>query len=156
MIDVVINKEDVTALCETLKEIVKISPVTCAILVHKEGSILATSDTCPCFEHDTISAVAASFSGAVESIQNLAGKSETSILINHSVIGYMRLSLHCENAILILFCTKIRPMLKTDPYPRPLLMHLESIIKKISSQKPHKIIASGSDIRNKMDEIFGT
>lgn len=96
----VFYEEDIENITAVLKELVKLSGAKCALLVDKEGHMVARTGSVRTFDLDTISALVAGSFAATREMARLLGESEFSVMFHQGQRDNIQLNLIGDRTIL--------------------------------------------------------
>ena len=93
-------EEDVASIQGVLGELVKLSGAKCALVVDKEGHLVARTGSVRTFDTDTISALVAGSFAATREMARLLGESEFSVMFHQGQRDNIQLNLVNDRTIL--------------------------------------------------------
>jgi predicted regulator of Ras-like GTPase activity (Roadblock/LC7/MglB family) len=96
----VFYREEITRIEVVLKDLIKLSGATCALLIDKDGHLVARTGPMKDFDLDTIAALVAGSFAATREMAKVLGEDEFSVLFHQGQKGSIQLSLVGERTIL--------------------------------------------------------
>lgn len=96
----VFYEEDINDITAVLKELVKLSGAKCALLVDKEGHMVARTGSVRTFDLDTISALVAGSFAATREMARILGEEEFSVMFHQGSRDNIQLNLVGDRTIL--------------------------------------------------------
>jgi predicted regulator of Ras-like GTPase activity (Roadblock/LC7/MglB family) len=96
----VFYREEIASIDAILKELVKLSGATCALLIDKDGHLVSRTGTMKDFDLDTIAALVAGSFAATREMARVLGEDEFTVLFHQGPKGSIQLSLVGERTIL--------------------------------------------------------
>jgi predicted regulator of Ras-like GTPase activity (Roadblock/LC7/MglB family) len=93
-------REEIARIDTILKELIKLSGATCALLIDKDGHLVARTGTMKEFDLDTVAALVAGSFAATREMARVLGEDEFSVLFHQGQKGSIQLSLVGERTIL--------------------------------------------------------
>jgi predicted regulator of Ras-like GTPase activity (Roadblock/LC7/MglB family) len=104
---IVFYREEMTKIDVILKELIKLSGATCALLIDKDGHLVDRTGKMKEFDLDTIAALVAGSFAATREMAKVLGEDEFSVLFHQGQKGSIQLSLVGERTILaVIFNTQ--------------------------------------------------
>jgi predicted regulator of Ras-like GTPase activity (Roadblock/LC7/MglB family) len=96
----VFYREDLARIDLVIKDMIKLSGATCALLIDKDGHLVTRTGAMKDFDLDTIAALVAGSFAATREMARVLGEEEFSVLFHQGVKGSIQLSLVGERTIL--------------------------------------------------------
>jgi len=96
----VFYEEDISEITVVLKELVKLSGAKCALLIDKEGHMVARTGSVRTFDLDTISALVAGSFAATREMARILGEQEFSVMFHQGSRDNIQLNLVGDRTIL--------------------------------------------------------
>lgn len=96
----VFYREELVRIEAVLKDLVKLSGATCAILIDKDGHLVTRTGAMKDFDLDTIAALVAGSFAATREMARVLGEEEFTVLFHQGPKGSIQLSLVGERTIL--------------------------------------------------------
>jgi predicted regulator of Ras-like GTPase activity (Roadblock/LC7/MglB family) len=96
----VFYRDEIASIDVILRELVKLSGATCALLIDKDGHLVCRTGTMKDFDLDTIAALVAGSFAATREMAKVLGEEEFTVLFHQGPKGSIQLSLVGERTIL--------------------------------------------------------
>lgn len=96
----VFYRDDLAKIDSVMKDLVKMSGATCALLIDKDGHLVSRTGTMREFDLDTVAALVAGSFAATREMAKVLGEEEFTVLFHQGPKGSIQLSLVGERTIL--------------------------------------------------------
>jgi predicted regulator of Ras-like GTPase activity (Roadblock/LC7/MglB family) len=96
----VFYRDEIDAIDAILKDLIKLSGATCALLIDKDGHLVDRTGTMKDFDLDTVAALVAGSFAATREMARVLGEDEFTVLFHQGPKGSIQLSLVGERTIL--------------------------------------------------------
>ena len=127
---------DIERIEAVLKELVSLSSAKCALLIDKEGHMVARTGATRSFDVDTISALVAGSFAATKEMARLLGEDEFSILFHQGVRDSIQLQLIGDRTLLAVLFDERTNLGLVRFYAQEASRHLTSIFGDILNREP--------------------
>jgi predicted regulator of Ras-like GTPase activity (Roadblock/LC7/MglB family) len=153
---IVFYREEMTKIDAILRELVKLSGSTCALLIDKDGHMVSRTGTMKAFDLDTIAALVAGSFAATREMARVLGEEEFSVLFHQGQKGSIQLSLVGERTILGVIFNDQTTVGMVRLYTHEASAKLGDLFRSLAQRSEAVELASDytESARNRLDSLF--
>ena len=155
----VFYREEITKIDSMLKDLVKLSGAKCALMIDKDGHLVARTGAMKEFDLDTIAALVAGSFAATREMARVLGEDEFTVLFHQGAKGSIQLSLVGERTILAVIFNDQTTVGMVRLYTQETSKKLSQLFDSLENSSREAAVELSADYeksaKDRLDSLFG-
>lgn len=150
-------EEDIQQITKVMREFLGLSKAKCALLIDKEGHMVAREGTVKSFDMDSLSALVAGSFAATKAMAQMLGEDEFSVMFHQGQRDNIQLSLVGDRTILTVIFDDQTQLGMIRLYTQESVKELNKVFAKSKGRVQPEVVLSAdfeSSARSHLDDIF--
>lgn len=151
-------EEDIEQISRILAELLSLSKAKCALLIDKEGHLVAKEGAVKTFDTDSLSALVAGSFAATKEMARLLGEDEFSVMFHQGQVDNIQLTLIGDRTILTVIFDDQTQLGMIRLYTQEAVKKLLAVFEASAASSPNAAIDLGSDFdaagKKNLDSVF--